>query len=172
MKVYLSGPITNYDFDAHLCNGWRKEAKNFLEIGNWTARDQREFEAESSTGGQTYYDTGIKTYSPLRGKVYLKNVGAIDGEYDGPLTNRHAITMRDRHDCLTCDAMLVYLKGTDVVSIGTMIELGWADAVRKPIVLVMEPGNVHEHVIAGSIPVACVETLEEGCDVIKRILLP
>jgi nucleoside 2-deoxyribosyltransferase len=157
VNVYLSGPITGCNFDDWLCNGWREQATRILE---------------STPTPFGLRETGIVCYSPLRGKAYLKNVGEVAGEYEGPLTNRHAITMRDRHDCLTCDAMLVYLKGFDRVSIGTMIELGWADAVRKPIVLVMEPGNVHEHVIAGSIPVACVETLEEGCDVIRRILLP
>jgi len=157
MKVYLSGPITGCDFDAWMCNGWRVKATKLLE---------------GQIEHNKYNRTGIRCYSPLRGKAYLKNVGEVKGEYEGPLTNKHAITMRDRHDCLTCDAMLVYLKGFDRVSIGTMIELGWADAVRKPIVLVMEPGNPHEHVIAGSIPVACVEKLEEGCDVIRRILLP
>jgi len=154
-SVYLSGPITGYDFDHWSCNGWRKNAALAPEV--------------DSTGGLT----GIVCYSPLRGKAYLKNIaGPIEGEYNGPLTSRHAITQRDRHDCMTCDAMLVYLANAERVSIGTMIELGWADAVRKPIVLVMEPGNVHEHVIACSIPIAVVPTLEEGCDLIRRILLP
>lgn len=166
LRCIFSGPITGHEFDDHLCNGWREDAKELLEYDTIT---------ESSPFGAVKVRTrsGITCYSPLRGKVYLKNLDhPIKGEYEGPLTNRHAITMRDRHDCLTCDAMLVYLKGADKVSIGTMIELGWADALRKPIVLVMEPGNIHEHVIAGSIPVACVETLTEGCDVIRSILLP
>lgn len=154
MKIYLSGPITGHKFDDWQCDGWRQEARRLLE---WDENG----------------DTGLRTFSPLRGKVFLKNLKEpIEGEYRSPLTNKHAITHRDRHDCLTCDAMLVCLLGAKSVSIGTMIELGWADAARKPIVMVMEPGNIHEHVIAESIPVVVVDNLAAGCDVIKRILLP
>lgn len=161
MKVYLSGPITGLEFDDHLCNGWRELATALIEGGN------------RPDGLGWNPGTGIRCYSPLRGKVFLRNLESpIDGEYEGPLTNRHAITMRDRHDCLTCDAMLVYLKGAKEISKGTLIELGWADAVRKPIVTVMEPGNIHAHVIGDSLPVAIVDSLEAGCDVIKSILLP
>jgi hypothetical protein len=160
VKVYLSGPITGCEFDDWLCNGWRMDAQEALE-------------EEPVPHYVIPRPTGIVCYSPLRGKSFLKNMkGPIDGEYQGPLTKRHAITQRDRHDCMTCDAMLVYLEGAKEVSIGTMIELGWADALRTPIVTVMEEGNVHEHVIGNSIPIAVVRTLDEGCDLIKRILLP
>ena len=37
-----------------------------------------------------------------------------------------------------CDVVLMYLIGAKKVSIGTMIEAGWADAYRKPVVLVLE----------------------------------
>ena len=116
----------------------------------------------------------IACYSPLRGHEHLDGEGELRGSYpQHPLTTAAALTARDRHDCLSCDLLLVDLTGASEVSIGTCIELGWADAFRKPIVLVMEPkGNVHDHPLVRSLCAFRVPNIEEGLQVVRAILLP
>jgi len=58
------------------------------------------------------------------------------------------------------------------VSIGTMIEAGWADSYRKPIVLVMEEeGNVHDHAILNEAVGFRVGSLEAGVNIVRALLL-
>ncbi len=105
---------------------------------------------------------GIVGLSPMRGT-------------QGPnqsLNTSAAITTRARSDLMRSDAVLVNLLNSKTVSIGTMIELGWADAWRKPVVLVIEPDNIHQHSIVGTLAGFCVETLDEGLWLIRQIVNP
>jgi nucleoside 2-deoxyribosyltransferase len=90
---------------------------------------------------------GVKVLSPMRATEHLANRGELTQfAYDGDImTTEKAITTRDRNDVMTCDLMFVNLHKVTRYSLGTMIELGWADAWRKPIVAIMEEGNIHEH---------------------------
>ena len=67
--------------------------------------------------------------------------------------------------------MLFNFLGADRVSVGTCIEVGWADAARRPMVAVMEPGNMHDHAIVRSCVPFIVATLDEAVDLIHAILL-
>jgi hypothetical protein len=83
---------------------------------------------------------------------------------------------------MRADVLLVNLLGAERVSIGTVMEIAWADAVRVPVVLVMEPsaeentglvpskGNVHEHAMIRECVGFRVQTLDEGLNVVKAIL--
>jgi len=52
-----------------------------------------------------------------------------------------------------------------------MIEYGWADASRKPIISVIEKeGNVHDHSIVRELTGFRVETLEDGLHVARALL--
>ncbi len=114
----------------------------------------------------------------MRGKEYLSALQSIssDGQEYAHMsvmsTSRGVIT-RDRYDSQHCDVMLVNLLGAERVSIGTMIELGWADSVRTPVVCAIEPtGNVHEHMMVQELIGFRVSTLTEALTVVKAILLP
>ncbi len=92
-------------------------------------------------------DLNIEGLSPMRGKEYLEGKG--------------------------CDFMLCNLLGAKQVSIGTMIELGWADLSRTPVVLVMEPsGNIHEHAFVRQLAGYRVDSLEAGLDLIGAAMAP
>ena len=81
------------------------------------------------------------------------------------------LTTRDRWDCMHCDLLLANLLGAKEVSKGTMIEYGWADAFRKPIITIIErEGNVHDHPIIRELTGFRVEDLEEGLEVARKIL--
>lgn len=54
-----------------------------------------------------------------------------------------------------------------------MIEYGWADMARRPIISVIEKhGNLHDHSIVKELTGFRVETLEEGLHVAKAIFTP
>ena len=88
-----------------------------------------------------------------------------------PLSGPRGIMTRDRFDATRCDVLLVNLLGATKVSIGTMMELAWADLKRTPIVLCIEPtGNVHEHCMVNEATGFRCASLAEGLDVVRAIL--
>ncbi len=149
--VYLSGPITGLDYAN--CTDWREYTR------------------------QRFAEHGIDGLSPMRGKEFLRDGGVIDGDMQAVLTHAMtqpaAIVARDRWDTTRCDFVLVNMLGAQRVSIGTVVEIGWADLARRPAVLVMEPkGNIHEHAFVRQLASYHVETLEEGIDLILAALAP
>lgn len=153
--VYLAGPITGLNFQGAV--DWRNQAREELAAA------------------------GIDGLSPMRGKEYLEEIArdvafTSDGDkyaIQGPLSTNRGITTRDRWDTQRCDLVLMnLLPAAGRISIGTMIELGWADSVRTPVVCVMEPGNVHEHGMVFETIGYRVHTLEQGLSLVKAILKP
>lgn len=143
-SVYLCGPITGLSYGE--CTDWRKHVAKEL------ADD-------------------IVPLSPMRGKQYLEDCGRIEMSYEKTVLSRAAaITCRDRRDVMECDLLFANFLGAKVVSIGSVIELGWADAFRKPIVFVAEKDNIHHHVIVDELCGFQVETLEEGIMVANAVL--
>jgi nucleoside 2-deoxyribosyltransferase len=122
MMVYLAGPVTGLTYAEAV--GWRSAAASYLR------------------------QHGITALSPLRGTHFLADLGVLRDQYldTHPLVSARAITAQDRWDCQRADIILVHLLGAERVSIGTVLELAWADAAGKPIVAVMEAsGNPHDH---------------------------
>jgi nucleoside 2-deoxyribosyltransferase len=120
-KIYLAGPITGLSFAES--DGWRDEFKALVA---WCDR--------------------LECWSPLRGKDYLRGEEAIADAYEQhPMSTARAILTRDYHDVMTADALVVNLKGATRVSIGTVVEVAWAYQRRIPIILIDEPGSVHDH---------------------------
>lgn len=144
--VYLAGPITGCSYDG--CTNWREHAINSLR--SW----------------------GIFGLSPMRAKEYLKDEKAITGSYeDKVMSCSRGITARDRFDTFRCDVIIVNFLGAKKVSIGTVMEVAWADANRTPIIVVMEKeGNPHDHPMINEVTGFRVETLEEALSVAIRIL--
>jgi len=149
MKVYLAGPITGLTYD--MADSWRYYATRNLA------------------------PAGIIAVSPLRGKEYLTTLGKLSGngrEYldISALSNPPGVLTRDHWDCRRADAILANLLGATHVSIGTVMEIAWAHAYHKPLVLVMEPeGNPHDHMMLTQVAGFQVKTLDEGLTVIKAL---
>ena len=144
--VYLAGPIAGLTFgDA---TDWRGQAQTWIEKKL----------------------PHVAALSPLRNKSYFDREQTLEDSYEQLLfSSQRAITVRDRFDCMRSDAILMNLLGAKRVSIGSMIELGWANDVKKPIVVAMEPGNIHDHAMVREIASWIVPTLEEGLEVIKGL---
>ena len=152
-SVYLCGPITGCTFHEAKY-GWREEVFDALD------------------------EVGIMGLSPLR-HLTAEQISAADnksmnpnGAEVGVLSTPRGLTERDRFDTLRSDLVFCNLLGAERASIGSMIEFGWADAHRIPILCVMEEGNIHHHGMVTAIASWIVPTLEEGIAVTKDLLIP
>ena len=142
--IYCAGPITGLSYDNTV--GWRDYVGSKLP-------------------------ENIKAISPMRGKTYLLDKTSIDDCYnDIILSSQKGITTRDRNDVFRCDLLLANLLGTEKVSIGTVMEIAWADSLRKPIVLIMESKNIHDHAMVREVSGFIVKTLDEAIELSKTIL--
>jgi len=144
-RVYLAGPITGLSYAG--ATDWRSQAIEALR-------------------------PDIVGVSPMRGKDYLAMLPTIGGTSEEAYTRLSVMSApkgvicRDRWDVRTCDAVLMNVLGAAKVSVGTMIEVGWADAFRKPVVVVREPGNVHSHMMLDEIAGYTVGTLDEAVSIL------
>lgn len=152
--VYLAGPITGLTFGQ--CTDWRDYAASNL------------------------IEDGIKPLSPMRGKEYLARIAAtkpLAGDCDkysviSPLSSNRGITTRDRWDATRCDVLLVNVTGAKAVSIGTVMEIAWADLSRIPIVMAAEDDNIHwGHGMIKEAVGFRTETLDAALEIVKAILL-
>jgi nucleoside 2-deoxyribosyltransferase len=144
-SVYLAGPITGESYGG--------------------ATDWRE------TVSMRLLQAGIVGLSPMRGKQYLQDVVDIADSYPAHImSTEKAIVTRDTFDVQRCDAVLVNLLGAKRVSIGTMIEVGLAYAQRKPIVVVMEPDNIHQHAFVRQMAGYVLDNLDDAVRVTITLL--
>jgi len=147
-KVYLAGVISGFNYAE--ANDWREDAKKELE--KWD----------------------IVAASPMRWKDHLGREDKLDvmGYASDVMSNTRGITTRDRWDVKTADVVIANLLNTKIASIGTCLEMAWADLQRTPIIAIMEPeGNPHEHAMLSEIISYRVETVEQALEVAKKILV-
>jgi len=145
--VYLSGPIKCLNY---------KEA---VEWRDWVAKELNDYD--------------IITISPMRGKGYLNNEICLSESYEKTLmSNNKAIVTRDKFDTIRSDILLLNLLGAKKVSIGSMIELGWASANDIPVITVadMENDNIHNHGFIKELSGWVVNDLETAIQVIKNLI--
>jgi nucleoside 2-deoxyribosyltransferase len=158
--VYLAGPISGCTWNE--ATDWRDEVSKQL------------------------LRSGIKAVSPLRAKVYLRECTApladhyTDDDVKALASDRSAftnmstprgITTRDRFDCMRCSVLFVNLLGAKKPSIGTCMEIAWADANRIPSVIVMEKeGNLHDHAMINECTGFRVTSLGDGIEIVRAIL--
>jgi nucleoside 2-deoxyribosyltransferase len=151
-KVYMAGPISHVSFRN--ATDWRKDFSEMM--------------AEIAPH--------VTCASPLRSKEYLSGlenipVRASVNAQKRPLSTDRGIMTRDHWDCMSSDAIVANLLGTERVSIGTVMEIAWAYAYRKPLVLIMETeGNIHDHPLISEAAGFHVTTLQEAAKVCASIL--
>lgn len=151
MIVYLAGNIGGLSYDN--CTEWRDWAKNKLA------------------------EYGIVGLSPMRAKEMLEGNAAIDEArdrtYEHPVLTPKGITTRDRWDTTRCDLVIMNLLNEEKISAGTLIEMGWADLSRVPIILVcQEDGYYDKHPMITDICGYKVRSLKESIEIARGILLP
>ena len=142
--LFLAGPLTGVSYEESVT--WRKYVAGKLP-------------------------PFIKAYSAMRGKEYLSDESTLRDSYEEhPLSSQKGISCRDRADVMRCDMLFVNFLGAKKVSIGTVLEIGWADMLRKPILVVMEKDNIHAHATLREITNFIVPTLDEGIKIATAVL--
>ena len=144
--VYLAGPITGCNDQE--ANGWRLTAFGRL------------------------YVHGIQGISPLR----CEPLHGERYEYTHPdprFGTPKAIASKNFLDVQMCDMTLCYLTSAvneRRLSIGTILELGWAHALRKPTILVSDLPLLINHPVVIASSSWIVGTLDEALDICIGIL--
>lgn len=144
--VYLAGPIMG-------CTG--------AEANDW----RRQVDAQLK-------DMGIIAVSPLRCEPLIGE--RYTSEHPDPrFGTARAIAAKNRFDVRNCDITLAYLPKPEpgrVQSYGTIVEIAWADAYGKQVILVSDDPFVLKHPVID----ACVDwklgTIDEAVDVCIGVL--
>lgn len=66
--------------------------------------------------------------------------------------------------------LFVNLLGAEKPSLGTVMEIAWADLSRTPVLAVMEAGNVHEHAMVSQAIDFKVGSIAEGLALVHHML--
>ena len=149
--VYLAGPITGQSYGG--ATDWRTSASDMLQL--------------ISKGS-------IESLDPMRNKAYLNSELNIGDHYDEHImSSQRGIFGRDRFDCMRADLVLVNMLGATRVSIGTCMEIAWANSRNTPVVLAMEEdGNPHEHAMLREACYWRSADLPEAIMIAAKILCP
>lgn len=125
---------------------------------------------------------GVDMNGPWRedARTYLEQKGLIVVEpleaskyslYQGGTSDLVAriLTARDKRFSTESDFILVNFTGSTARSIGTCMELGWADASGTTIVTVMEHDDHHRHPMVESVSDYIVDDLSQACQIIATL---
>ena len=146
MRVYLAGSIAGCTGPE--ANDWRNGVRITLA---------------------THGITGI---SPLRGEPLRGERYGVSYE-DPRFGTARAISSKNFLDVQQCDMTLCYMPrelNERRLSVGTIIELAWANALRKPTLLVTDYPLLLEHPVVQANASWVLSTLDEAVDVIVGVL--
>lgn len=147
LKAYLCGPMSGQTMNQ--CSTWRTKAVEEL----WD-----------------YYEC----LSPLRGKEFIPADQVLDpftntqNEVGSVMIGAKGILSRDTWDVSRCDVILAVFEDTDRVSIGSVMEIAFAHAYRKPIVAVLDDRHRHPFTVE-AITHLCPD-LDTALEVMRRLV--
>lgn len=144
--VYLAGPITGLSYKE--AKGWRDYVTERLAF---------------KTRGRFSTAISIETISPLRGKDSL--------DIDIPIGAwaMSDVTRRDFFDIRRSDLVLVNFLDAEKVSQGSLVEIGYAVALNKPLVVVMDMKNIHNHPFVVESALVITGDLDKAIDKIVEL---
>lgn len=153
-RIYLAGPISGCTHAETL--GWREEFVNRVK------------------------GSGIQCFSPMRGKDHLALLdGPIRGSMDDIACSSRSIMTRDRFDCLRADIVVANLLKSampkdEKPSLGTVMELAWADSNRAPIIAIIDPveESPYNHPMINEAIGFRVASVHEAAELARLILVP
>jgi len=145
--VYLAGPISGLSYNV--TTDWRSKVRRALL-------------------------PDIHALSPMRDKECLRGEDVLgEGYEENPLVREDTIFERDAFDIRRSDLLLVNLLGAAKPSQGTIWELGYATALNKPRIIVMEPsGNPMDTYFPRNSASVRVDNLSDAVEIVRSFLLP
>jgi nucleoside 2-deoxyribosyltransferase len=124
----------------------------------------------------------VECYSPMRAKQFLADQKSISGDPDAykmhPLAVARGIVTRDHNDVVNADAVVANMAGARVASVGTIYEMAWCFAYRKPLVMILgdderdQKVNPHWHPFPEQTAGYVVPTLHDAAYVVAHLLTP
>jgi nucleoside 2-deoxyribosyltransferase len=115
---------------------------------------------------------GISGISPLRCEPLIGARYEV-GYEDPKFGTARAIASKNFLDVQMCDMTLCYMPAALVerrMSYGTLVELAWAHALRKPTILVTDFAPLVEHPVVQACASWTLTTLNDACEVIIGVL--
>lgn len=143
-SIYMAGPISGLTYGES--EAWRDEFTSYFE------------------------GTNIRCLSPLRAKTYLHDAGVLEQSYSHPLSTDRGIMMRDHWDCQRSTLIVCNLIGVERVSIGTVMEIAWAYAYGKPLIMMMDEKSSHDHPMIREAINFRAATVEEAAHIALALL--
>jgi hypothetical protein len=145
--VYLSGPISGCS--SAQATEWRRYVAQRLSP-RLTVFDPTQDAADFSVPSELHLNVGARLQNLAHGKEVLE---------------------RNRMYILGCDVVLANFLGAKKISIGSIGEIFWADAFRKPVIVVREAQqNLHDHGLVNAIATCTFEELDPAIDKINKML--
>ena len=86
-----------------------------------------------------------------------------------------AIVCRDKYDVINSDLVVVNFLGSQIGSLGTAVEFGWADMAEVPIMCIIEENpvtNPHDHPILNKLSGYTAHSLDEAARLTISMLTP
>lgn len=157
--VYLAGPITGLSYREAI--GWRETVIERLAVSA----------------------PHVRCIDPMRAKQHLAQIAEIGAfGHSGGLLDGHAVVSRDLYDVQRVDVLLMNLAGAEQTSIGCMVELGWARAHGKFILVVLPEAeranaatvagvaaNPHDHLFVHEVASAVVGDLDSALALLETM---
>ncbi len=145
--VYLSGPISGCSLEE--AQGWRSYVRQRLSPKISTIDPTRDA-VDVSVSSEQDFDDSARYRQWMHGKQILD---------------------RNRTDIAGCDLVLVNFLGARRISIGSVGEIFWADAFRKPVIVVRKSSHdLHDHGLINAIAIQIVSSLDDAIERINRLL--
>lgn len=125
MKIYTAGPITGLSY-AEVMARYNKQSTMFKEFG-------------------------YSVYCPMTGKEHLRNERNLKADFSNeskthPTATNNAIKGRDKWMVEQVDIVFVdFTDSNGTASIGSCMEMAWADEFNKHVVAVIPEGDIHNH---------------------------
>jgi hypothetical protein len=146
--VYLCGPITGMPLQEAV--GWRRAATEAL-AGTARVIDPTLYSPDTTRRSDSAATRALTEERLLRGRRTVA---------------------RDQADVRRSDLVLACFLGARSVSIGSVGEMFWADAMGKPIVFVREEENVHNHDMLNAIAGWVFTDLDAAIGQVRRLIHP
>lgn len=110
---------------------------------------------------------GIMGISPLRCEPVIDERYDPKGYPDEKFGTNRAIGSKNEMDVRMCDMMIAFLP---TISMGTLIEIGMAKALNKPLIIVSEEPDINFHPVIQYCASWWLNDLDDAADVVIGVL--
>lgn len=149
-KVYLAGPIMGLTY-KEARYGWREEFAEAL----------------------TDFNADVTVLSPMRHEGHLAEIQGpltATGDVNHIFSHPKMIVAKDFLDITRSDIVVANFSGATEISRGTLVELGYAFAGGKTIVVIMNTGNIHDHPFVREVAHVVTPSIKEAAMIVASLL--